>query len=1551
MKTWMGPALALVAVLGCRAPVAVVSVEDPFDVGSGIVALHVGEGEALTQVVRPAERSFPLTIAVQGPDGATRSVRVLGVDGDGNAVASGETAVTFRRYGEEFAALQLRPPCEVDADCVNTTWCDGVETCVDGRCLSGTSPCGAGTAGCLLDVECIESTQACVASVDHSLCPAKFIDGQEVQTYCDVVKGCTEGIPCVVDDDCNDGSVCNGRERCEDHHCIRGVPEQFDDDNPCTRDVCVEDESGAASELHHLVPDGNVCDVEGVANGICLQGTCVASTCGDGFVDERDYDGDGRADEECDDGDANADLPDRCKTTCRAPAIGDGYVDASLGEACDDGNDVDTDSCTLAGAPNVCGDGVVNLQVNPATGFAFEECDDGPDDSDFDACRSNCVRNVCGDGLLNPDAEACDDGNSNASDGCNQCRRTEWVPSILFGLGQGDGVPSQVALGTPGPMALDRNGNLFWTEVGTSVVRRYDADEGAVTLFAGDSSLTYHGDNGPATRAGVAGVFGMAIDGKENVFISDFEDHRVRRIDGRTGVITTVAGDGRAGFSGDGGPGITAQLSFPTGLAVDGVGNLYIADSGNGVVRVVDAASGVITTLLGQPHNGEDCVASHDPMAAADVVLCGPGDVEVAANGDVYVAEVEPRQIRKYDPATGVVSTVGGHPNWPGAPFAAGPQPATASPLGSPFEMELDAAGRFLYFTSHNRYVRRLDLQQSLVETISCRSSVGYDADDNGGPALDARCDSPTGVVVDRAGDVYFSDQDNHVIRKLTPNADASSYRIDTWIGDPASTEPINLDDDATLFALFFRLVPGGTSLQFARLVDKHDPQQGIELNVPAPCNDDGNKCMSVGDYPFAIVAEQSNRVFIGSTSANFLTLAGTGVRGFQGDGGDGRQAALNRPRAVSTSLERLTVDDGTVSTLFPRYVYVADTGNHRIRRIELVGTPQCCDRNGDPDVFVSTDEGGTITTVIGTGVAGISDRDGPAASFQLDTPSGMVTLSDGRVLVSDTGNHRIVEYDPNTQQVRTLLGKVLSLTGGDFVGAPGYTAFGVSANHTLGNNVELNGPFSLTSFPLSVLSDDAVGDIVFFADRDNHKARAYFAGAFAPGDPFAALSEVVIDIAGSGVRGYGGDGEDASLALLEFPRAVMPHMGGDCLEDNGGSCAPQILVADGADRVRVVSLPLDGSDGFAGTIDTLLGAKEPQFDGDFSVASLRAPVGMTPLGDELGSWLFTDDALGTVRTFAFGTQVVETVAGFPKGFDDGDGDQRAQYMRELEQPAKLVFNPARNEAYVAEAGRHVIRRLCADGNTPDFRSAATTADILVGQADVPGTVDGTAAEARLHGPYGMALDVEDQVLFFSERGSHTVRAVRLGDLDSDDAVFTLAGQPGTRGAFAELRRPASGALLNDPRGLAFAPAKGLYIADTGNHRVRRIADPMAPAPDIEHVLGDSSPASSGEGPGAAVFPVDTPVGLELDNMGNLFVSSRTAVRLVASGDDRVATGADVVRTIYGSTDTKRFPESVTRCIDSVKFSSDNFSQLYIMDACLGHFIRLQRQDLPFDAP
>ncbi len=351
--------------------------------------------------------AFPATYSVVANGRAgTLEVLVEALSQEGARVAQARGAVTLVDGRGAYLDLTLVAACVLDVDCDDGSWCDGVERCVEGTCRPADDeerPCPPSLHTCV-EQRCLEEADQCSVRVDHGRCaPLTTDDGGTEPTYCDTLTGCTRGHPCSSDAECQDGSTCNGPERCVAGRCMAGIPPSLDDLNPCTVDACVE----GVGPAHFPQPDGNRCATAAVAEGICLASECRLSRCGDGFRDLARQ-------EQCDDGADNSDTrPDACRLTCARAACGDDVSD--LGEECDDGEgNGEEAACRLECVRARCGDGSVQTGV--------EECDDGNAD-ESDACLSSCAWNTCGDGDARSGAEECDDGNDADTDAClTTCR-------------------------------------------------------------------------------------------------------------------------------------------------------------------------------------------------------------------------------------------------------------------------------------------------------------------------------------------------------------------------------------------------------------------------------------------------------------------------------------------------------------------------------------------------------------------------------------------------------------------------------------------------------------------------------------------------------------------------------------------------------------------------------------------------------------------------------------------------------------------------------------------------------------------------------------------------------------------------------------------------------------------------------------------------------------------------------------------------------------------------------------------------------------------------
>ena len=267
----------------------------------------------------------------------------------------------------------------------------------------------------------------------------------------------------------------------------------------------------------------------------------------------------------------------------------------------------------------------------------------------------------------------------------------------------GDNMAATLAqLSSPGDVAVDLAGNLWIADVSNHRIRRVDAVTGTITTVAGTVGFGFNGDNIAATAAQLSGPRSVAVDLAGNLWIADQNNDRIRRVDAVTGTITTVAGTGVAGSLGDNGPATLAQLSSPRGVAVDAAGNLWIADFDNHRIRMVDAATGTITTVAGTGVAGS--LGDNGPATAAQ--LRNPSGVAVNAAGDLWIADLSNDRIRKVDATTGTITTVAGT----GVSGALGDNgPATAAQLFNPAGVAVNAAGDLWIADLTNNRIRKVE--------------------------------------------------------------------------------------------------------------------------------------------------------------------------------------------------------------------------------------------------------------------------------------------------------------------------------------------------------------------------------------------------------------------------------------------------------------------------------------------------------------------------------------------------------------------------------------------------------------------------------------------------------------------------------------------------------------------------------------------------------------------------------------------------------------------------------------------------------------------------
>ena len=316
------------------------------------------------------------------------------------------------------------------------------------------------------------------------------------------------------------------------------------------------------------------------------------------------------------------------------------------------------------------------------------------------------------------------------------------------------GAATGALLSEPFMCAFDAQGNLYVAEAMNHCVRRVDKDTGVITTVAGNGTEGYSGDGGPATEARMNQPYSLQVDSNGHIYIVDRLNAAVRRVDAASGVISTVAGTGQPGYSGDGWPGTQAQLREPNDCFLDGRGGLLIADIQDQRVRRLDLRTGIITTFAG---NGEK-VRAGDGGPAIDASILGARAVCMDSKGNTYICEREGNGVRIVD-ANGIMSTfagtgVGGYGGDGG--------PALAATWGAPKAVRCDRDDNLLVVDTENHAIRKIDAATGIVTTVAGGRRGG---EGDGFTATEAGLDRPHGCDVDQRGNIFIADSNNHRVR------------------------------------------------------------------------------------------------------------------------------------------------------------------------------------------------------------------------------------------------------------------------------------------------------------------------------------------------------------------------------------------------------------------------------------------------------------------------------------------------------------------------------------------------------------------------------------------------------------------------------------------------------------------------------------------------------------------------------------------------------------------------------------------------------------------
>lgn len=1190
----------------------------------------------------------------------------------------------------------------------------------------------------------------------------------------------------------------------------------------------------------------------------------------------------------------------------------------------------------------------------------------------------------------------------------------------------GDGGPATAAqMYYPFGLTFDNGGNLYVADLNNNRIRKITPG-GLITMFAGTSVSGYSGDGGPASSARLQNPTSMVFDGHGNMFITDHNNQRIRKVT-PAGIISTIAGNGTTGFSGDGGPASAATLYSPTGIAIDALGNLFFCDQGNQVVRKIDT-NGIITSVAGNLAGA----FSGDGGPATAASIYAPNDLIIDGYGNLIISDAGNYRIRKVD-TNGIITTIAGNG---GTGFSGDGGPATAASIYNPVGLALDGSGNLLFAAQNHHRIRVIN-NVGIITTLVGSGTAGFSGD--GGPATTAQLNNPCDVSMNSLGDLYIADTHNDRIRKVacatfsggtisgssdvctgsnivltntvsggswsssntsiatvgslgTVTGIASgistvSYTVTNACGTAVATHTMTVNPSpsiilgsnpsvcrgSTIATLPYSAAIGGptsytlnwSGAALAQGFSNMEPGGVITTvagNGTWSSAGDGGPATNAsfvfqfGIYgsPNGVVVDKFGNIFIADGNNQRIrkvekatgvisTIAGTGIAGFSGDGGPATAAEINFPDAIDVD------SSGNL--------YILDAQNYRVRKVN---------------------SSGIITTIAGNGTWGYSGDGGPATAAKLNIQlwSGLKSDNFGNLYFCDGQNNRIRKVN-SSGIISTIAGNGTYGYTGDGgpatnaqIGEPlsvAIDAFGnlyISLTNEVVRKVDISGTISTvagngtsgysgdggaaTAASFNMLTGIAVDKIgnLYIADRQNEVVRR------------VNTSGIISTVAGNGTSGFSGDGGSATLAQLWRPTGIAVDTFGNLyIGENtnmrvrkvtintplpsspipisvpvaalAGVYTATLTVSNGS--CSSISYPISVTIDSTPVVDTISGLSTVNMGSTISLFNAStggvwsstntsiATVGSAGLVSGIAPGIDTirytiANSCGSVSSFKVITvnpiaassscKIITTIAGTGVSGHTGDGGPAT--AARVTYPLGIVQDRNGN-IYFADYVDLTVRKI-------DTIGVITT--IAGGGTIFPGD-GGPATSAVLQGPWDITVDTNGN-LYFSD--AHCIRKVSAAGI-----ISTFSGTHSVN-SFAGDGGPASGALFNGPAGLAIDRMGSIYIADVSNNRIRKISS----AGIITTIAGNGSATFSGDGGPATSAGLRQPTGLTVDeNLDVYFTDYQARVRKISQITGTIHTVAGTGITGYSGDGGPATAAELTGIFD---VAIDQNRNLYIAD-------------------